>query len=159
MSILCSRGAPPIYHLRDHVLDAPPEPFQNIGRGTARSHLNPGFPSPELLPESTNISRQPDTPPGRYVPFWEGYHESRNAQGTPTQSHISPSILVYKDKTFRIDGRNSTHESDIRRETGLPSPQRGGAVQQHRQTVTPGTNSHDSAILNTQRHISPSILE
>ena len=28
---------------------------------------------------------------------WEGYHESRDAQGTPTQSHISPSTLVYED--------------------------------------------------------------
>ena len=26
-------------------------------------------------------------------------------------------------KTFRVDGCTSTHESDIRRETGLPSPE------------------------------------
>ena len=28
-----------------------------------------------------------------------GYSESRDARETPTQSHISPSILIYKNKT------------------------------------------------------------
>ena len=27
--------------------------------------------------------------------FWEGTTRTEDAQGTPTQSHISPSILVY----------------------------------------------------------------
>ena len=32
--------------------------------------------------------------------LWEGYHErAEDAQGTPTQSHIPPSILVYEDHT------------------------------------------------------------
>ena len=29
------------------------------------------------------------------IDLWEGFHESRNAQGTHTQSHTSPSLLEY----------------------------------------------------------------
>jgi len=31
--------------------------------------------------------------------IWEGTTRAEDAQGTPTQSHISPSILVYEDET------------------------------------------------------------
>ena len=34
--------------------------------------------------------------------LWKGTARAEDAQGTPAQSHISPSILVYEDKT--IDG-------------------------------------------------------
>ena len=29
--------------------------------------------------------------------FWEGCRESADPQGSPTQSHVSPSILVYEE--------------------------------------------------------------
>ena len=29
--------------------------------------------------------------------LWEGYHKAEDAQGTPTQSRVSPSILVYRE--------------------------------------------------------------
>ena len=40
----------------------------------------------------------------RLVPVINGRGASRaeNAQGTPSQSHISPSILVYEDETFEV---------------------------------------------------------
>jgi len=34
--------------------------------------------------------------------FWQGTTRAEDAQGTPTQSHISPSILVYEDKTIKL---------------------------------------------------------
>jgi len=53
--------------------------------------------------------------------IWEGYHESEDAQGKPTQSHISPSKLVYEDKRRR--GHSSlqcwTHRDTLHRYTCL----------------------------------------
>ena len=34
-----------------------------------------------------------------YILLWGGYHETEDAQRTPTPSHISPSILVYDEYT------------------------------------------------------------
>jgi len=31
--------------------------------------------------------------------LWEGTTRAEDAQGTPTQSHVSPSILVYEDQS------------------------------------------------------------
>ena len=36
--------------------------------------------------------------------FGRGTVRAEDAQGTPTQSHISPSILVYEEKTFADEG-------------------------------------------------------
>ena len=53
----------------------------------------PSFPSPRVLPP-----RQPPFPPMIDSGLvGGGAARAEDAQGTPTQSHISPSILVYED--------------------------------------------------------------
>ena len=36
--------------------------------------------------------------------LWEGTTRAEDAQGTPTQSHISPNILVYQEEMAEDEG-------------------------------------------------------
>ena len=48
--------------------------------------------------------------------FWEGTKRAEDAQGTPAQSHISPSILVYEGKIpLRMNHFRSNRERDVGR--------------------------------------------
>jgi len=54
--------------------------------------------------------------------LWEGYHESRRCSRTPTQSHISPNILVYEETRDRDSHEvlRVQAESDVCRLQGIP---------------------------------------
>ena len=73
------------------------------------ARLQPDHPSlrhPHFqLPESQFQSRKSF--------LWEGTTRAEDAQGTPTQSHISPSIQVYEDKSSFLDCSRSTFRSAI----------------------------------------------
>ena len=45
-------------------------------------------------------------------PLWEGTTRAEDAQGTPTQSHVSPSILVYEhiQPSASDEPRSTTNE-------------------------------------------------
>ena len=45
---------------------------------------------------------RPDSGPGFQDLSGRGTTRAEDAQGTPTRSHISPSILVYEDKSFSV---------------------------------------------------------
>ena len=48
--------------------------------------------------------------------LWEGTTRAEDAQGIPTQSHISPSILVYEEKTHEVGEGGEAHEAPQRLE-------------------------------------------
>ena len=58
--------------------------------------------------------------------LWEGAARAEDAQGTPSQSHISPSILVYEDysslkQQILIPTRSAGMRASTRWASGTPS--------------------------------------